>query len=82
MMHKIDLERLARQTLSHQEAEEVCNEIEALRADLEAVAVAAWEMSEAIAGSEEQRNALREALARPGVRKVLDQATSRAAATS
>ena len=36
----IDLERLAKQTMSATEAEAVCIEIEGLRADLKAVAVA------------------------------------------
>ena len=91
----IDFERLAKQTMSATEAEAVCIEIEGIRADLKALAVAALRerMSEWGFDHLEEWEAYKDrmddaevelwkALARRGVRKVLDQATSRAAATS
>ena len=57
-------------------------EIKALSDDLEAVAVAAREFTEGTGDGLVYFDKLRKALARPGVVAVLDQATSRAAATS
>ena len=59
------------------------DEIIALRADLQALAVAAqalWDEDYLNLGPEV--DAMKEALSRPGVKAVLDQATSRAADTS
>ena len=52
--------------------EKLADECEALRADLEAVAVAAWNFTQKNDDGGLYGTALQEALDRPGVRKVLE----------